>query len=299
MTVAALSLIAWYVATHWQDFAVIGRLSPLVIAAALVLSALVHACSAASVYLVVRTFGAPLAVWEAAMLAVLTRFWNILTPFRGGAFVRAVYLKKAHRLPYVHFMAGLSGMLVTAVFVSILCVWGGLLRLRTVTAGGQTRAIVTLSIALLALGLAMVFHPRLAERGSAIRRQLAKLVNGWDRICRNRRCILALLAVHLLHVATMAAIYGLLLSDMDHPVRWDLLVVVVGIGNISMVLQITPGNIGVYEGALAAVASLMGLGIPAILTAALTWRVLDAMLVLAVGVPTNHVVARRILPNEH
>lgn len=93
----------------------------------------------------------------------------------------------------------------------------------------------------------------------------------------------------------MASIYGLLLWDMDHPVRWDLLIVVVAIGNVSMVLQMTPGNVGVYEGILAGVASLMGLGVAAVLTAALTWRVLDAVFVLAVGAPTSHVITSRIL----
>lgn len=93
----------------------------------------------------------------------------------------------------------------------------------------------------------------------------------------------------------MASIYGLLLWDMDHPVRWDLLIVVVAIGNVSMVLQMTPGNVGVYEGILAGVASLMGLGVAAVLTAALTWRVLDAVSVLAVGAPTSHVITSRIL----
>jgi uncharacterized membrane protein YbhN (UPF0104 family) len=125
LTAVVLSLVAWYIAAHLREFGVIRRLSLPVLAGALGLSVLVHACSAAAAYLVVRAFGASLRAWEAAMLEVLTRFWNLLTPFRGGAFVRAVHLKKVHQLPYVHFMAGLSGMLVTAVFVNMLCAWGG------------------------------------------------------------------------------------------------------------------------------------------------------------------------------
>lgn len=45
-------------------------------------------------------------------LSVITTMGNYLTPFRGGAVARAVYLKKKHKFSYSYFLSTLSGIYI-------------------------------------------------------------------------------------------------------------------------------------------------------------------------------------------
>ena len=102
--------------------------------------------------------------------------------------------------------------------------------------------------------------------------------------------LLGLLAVGGLQVLTMAGIYSLLLAAMGKPAEWGVLIVIVALGNISTVVQITPGNVGVYEGMQAFLGSLMGLAVPDILAAGFAWRALDTALILIAGPISSYVL---------
>ena len=107
--------------------------------------------------------------------------------------------------------------------------------------------------------------------------------------------LLGLLAVSGLHVITMAGIYALLLGAMGKPAPWGLLIVIVALGNISTVVQITPGNVGVYDGMLAILGSLMGLAPADIGPAILAWRAVDTVLILVVGPVSSFILTGKAM----
>ncbi|MBL7133269.1 MAG: flippase-like domain-containing protein [Phycisphaerae bacterium] len=284
MLVVVLGLLAWYVARNAEDFRAVRDIPWSTLAAALGLDVMIYVYSAAAIVLTVHLFGPGVGSLEALLLALLTRFGNLLLPLRGGAVVRAVYLNRKHGLTYAHFLAGLSAMLLATMAVSLVCAIGGLGYVGWATGKTFPGAIVLLAAALVAIALTVVLHPRIGSgEAGGLRGHIQRLLDGYHLVSRHRPSLLGLLAVSGLHVITMAGLYALLLAAMGKPAPWGLLIVIVALGNISTVLQVTPGNVGVYEGMLAILGSLMGLAPADILAASLAWRVLDTALILVAG----------------
>jgi uncharacterized membrane protein YbhN (UPF0104 family) len=228
---------------------------------------------------------------EALLVALLTRFGNLLLPFRGGAIARAVYLNRTHGLTYSHFLAGLSAMLLATLAVSLLFALGGLAWVGAATGKTFAPVIWLLAAALVAVSLTVVLRPRIGpSEGPGLRGRLQRMLDGYHLVSRHRPSLLGLLAVSGLHVVTMAGIYSLLLAAMGKPAGWGILIVIVALGNISTVVQLTPGNVGVYEGVLAILGALMGLAVADILAASLAWRALDTALILVAGPVSSHVM---------
>jgi uncharacterized protein (TIRG00374 family) len=232
------------------------------------------------------------------MLSVLTRFLNVLTPLRGGAIARAVYLNRVHKLSYPKFLAGMAGMLLALPLVSVLVALAGLGYVYLATGQTATKLTLILAAAAVALVALAIVRPRFSERTSPgwtsrIWNALARVVNGWDVFCRDRRSLAGLLVVNLLYLLTTAAMYWLILVNMGKPINPGLLMVIVAMGNLSVIVSITPGNVGVYEGTMAIIGSLMGVGATDILAATLLWRVVDVLLILVAGPPCSAALTRR------
>lgn len=295
ITVALLALMAAYIWPHRGDYRVVLRISPWSVLAVLVLDAMVYVYGAATIHFSVRVFGVKLRVWEAWQVSMVSRFCNFLTPFRGGVLARAVYLNRMHGLSYEHFVGGMSGMLLATVTVSVLSAIAGMAWVHLATGQTMLKQIVILAVVLVAILSVLLIRPRMAEKGGALRRRLARLVNGWSDFAGDRGALVGLMAVNALQLLTMAAMLALLLADMGHAVSFGLLLLLVALGTVSTLFQITPGGVGIYEGTVTVVGAMMGLSPANLLAAALTWRVLDAILVLATGYPCSHALAARSL----
>ena len=65
-----------------------------------------------------KALGLKMKISESFGLSIITGFYNLITPFRGGMAVRAVYLKKKYNFAYVYFLATLSAVYILIFFVS-------------------------------------------------------------------------------------------------------------------------------------------------------------------------------------
>lgn len=297
-TAAALALTGGYVFVHRGQFAVLRNLTAGPILATVVLDALVYAYGAAVIVWAVRVFGVNVGAREGWLLSAFTRFCNLLMPLRGGVLARAVYLNRVHGLAYEHFLAGLSGMLLATMAVSVAWALGGLIVLHVATGHAVGGAVGVLAAALALILLLAILRPKMAEGGGGLRSRLARLLNGWSMLSGNWRVVGVLLLANVLYLMTMAGIFAVLLAGMGRPASWPMLMVIVALGNISSIFQITPGSIGVYEGTVMIVGSLMGIAATDILAATLAWRVLDTLLVVGTGLYASHALTRRGLAGE-
>jgi uncharacterized membrane protein YbhN (UPF0104 family) len=119
------------------------------------------------------------------------------------------------------------------------------------------------------------------------------LAEGWAKFKSHKSCLIILVVCYSTLIILQSCIYAIILNTGDVPVHWSYIVVLVALGNASLAFQITPGNAGVYEGLLAGISSLMGLDYQAVLAAGLTWRVIDAVFVFAVGGLASRQLTRR------
>ena len=281
----AVCLIAWYIFKHNGDFSDVWNLSGWTIVAVLGIDVFFYFASAAALFFVLLPFSIRPRATEAFELAMMTRFFNIIVPLRGGAVARALYLKKHHDLGAAKFMVGLSGMLLTSIYTSLLWVLAGLVYLAAAGIEQYTLPIVIVSSALLALTILAMFRPKIKNTKGKIRKLLGQLAEGWEQFIRHKSSLLGLIGVYCTIIITQTIMFAILLNTLapNSQISLGYLAVIVALGNISMAFQVTPGNMCVYEGLLTGISGMMGLDYKTILMVSLTWRMIDCMFVFVVG----------------
>ena len=85
-----------YITKNIADFKKILLVSPFYIMLLTLTFLVTIWLSARMMDLMLRGFGLKLKKWENIGLVNITNFYNTITPFRGGAAIRAIYLKKKY-----------------------------------------------------------------------------------------------------------------------------------------------------------------------------------------------------------
>jgi uncharacterized membrane protein YbhN (UPF0104 family) len=216
-------------------------------------------------------FGVELTPKEWFGLSVVTTMGNYITPFSGGMVARAAYLKHRHNFPYAQFATLLaSNYLVTFWVIGVV---GAL-------------ALLTFGMAVWSYWQLFVFFIAVAVSISASilfpvlrlpwKNRIAKAVNtslaGW-RLVKNDRALLAKLVAYtlsniLLNALCLWVAYDALGSHV--PFRSALLVGL--LTSFSLLIGITPGNLGIQEAVVSLSSGLLGIGAGQGLLAALLVR---------------------------
>src|SRR3989344_2048274 len=110
-----------YIVMHWGDFGNLRVVSPGYIIIMILLSFVFSLTYGIIIKYLLEACKINLSFSEWFGLSILTGFYNIIAPVTGGLVSRAAYLKKKHNFSITEFVAVLSGIYVTHLFV------GGLL----------------------------------------------------------------------------------------------------------------------------------------------------------------------------
>lgn len=102
----------WYVSSHPAEISAIRTLAPQRLLFLFGLSTVKLASMGLFTRIIVASLGVDLGFLEWFGLSAMSAMGNYLTPFRGGAAVRAVYLKSRHDLSYARFLSTLSMLYV-------------------------------------------------------------------------------------------------------------------------------------------------------------------------------------------
>ncbi|HEX2162507.1 MAG TPA: lysylphosphatidylglycerol synthase domain-containing protein, partial [Thermoanaerobaculia bacterium] len=238
-----------------------------------------------------RPLGARLGVREAFELSTWTTVANHLAPLVGGTGMRALYLKRVHRLPYSHFF-GLQA--ATYVLHFALAAAGGLAAIALLDLPEGTPA-GPLAAAFAVVGVGGLAAVALAGRLPRPR-SLAGLAGvagrvreGIERLGSVRRGRLLLwLALNLAASAgSIFASFALLAA----PLGAAGALLVAALVAFAVLLSVTPAAFGVTEGIVVLAAGLVGVPAPVALAAAAAKR-LVAVGVIALAA-AGHALARR------
>ncbi len=232
-------------------------------------------------YFVFHRLGARVSFWESASLTTLSIAANLFLPLRGGAGLRAVYLKRVHGLRYTRFAASLLIFYVLSVIVASL---GALIAASwmVIVEGRKEMLPVVIVAALCLVGAgATKYLPRFRQRGGWLGDKLADISDGWRAMSESFGFLARVLPVSALQTVSLllslwgaAAAIGVLLAPAE--------IVVVGtLGVLSTLISLTPGSLGIYEATVGLAASAVGMGGTEGVIAALVSRsVLMAILIV-------------------
>ncbi len=299
LLIAIILFAAFYLVNNLHDFNDLRIEQPILLFPLILITIISYYVIGIVTDSLLRPFGVKLKQSEAFALAIVTGFYNLITPFRGGMGVRAVYLKKKHDFAYVNFLATLS-----AVYVLIFFVGSALGLLSTYILYKQTQVfspILALVFAAIFLGMAgiMIFSPQFKEPENKWIRRFIKVINGWNLIKKNKRVIAVTVIITLIQLILGAFMLWLQFRVFGVEVGiWSCLFLS-AVGNISLLIAVTPGNLGVQEAITVFSAATIGITPAESLSAALLGRAVSLVVLFILGPIFSYILLKRNSSNPN
>lgn len=197
--------------------------------------------------LTLQAFDVTISVGEVFLLAAGTTAANYLLPIRGGAGIRAVYLKARHRFPLTDFASALSALYLLALLVNGVL---GLASVALLRGAGRPfdpwLGALFAGVALLA-GALVLFMPALPERGPRPVVLLARILSGWSRLRAQRGLLASLVAVVLASAALTMVQTRVAFAAFDVALPLADVLFFSAAKGIAVLATLTPGALGIVE----------------------------------------------------
>jgi uncharacterized membrane protein YbhN (UPF0104 family) len=204
-----------------------------------------------------RALGASLTLNESIGLAAVNTLANQL-PFAGGLIAKGVYLKQRHQLAYTHFLS--ATMALYACFVAVNgAVALAVLALWAVTADVQVSPVLLLGFSGMTLSVASLWLPVTAlSLPGRIGRRLTQLGEGWRVLSQNLVLVGIMAALQVLTILLFAGRYWIAFHALSQNVTYAQCVLFSSATILTRLVSILPGGLGLREGIVAGVASVLG-----------------------------------------
>ncbi len=245
-----IGLIAIYVKQHLPEFTKIFQLSPfplMVLVFMIFLNLVLLGCFTK---VLLDSFEVKLTFREWFGLSVVSTMGNYLMPFRGGAGIRAVYLKKRHNFTYATFLSTMAALYLITFFVNsligLICM--GLIYLHY---GIFNLPLFSFfSVAFFVLSLIIIFSPQIPNFGNRCLNTISNFVNSWYRIKSNQKLAFKLLVIILL--ISMVKLYSIYFAFQAFSIDISMLksLLISTLLSFSTLINLTPGALGITEGVI-------------------------------------------------
>lgn len=219
---------------------------------------------------------------ESFQLSIITSFYNVITPFRGGMVARAAYLKRKHNFSYTNFISTLGGTYVL-MFLS-----AGILGLFSFlfVAFHLVLFLIFLFITLGMLFLIGGFPLIMKFKKYFKNRYLMKIfqvLEGWKIIKQDKVIVTKLLFLTIAQIITVALmqLFQFKVFGVDLSIGQALILACLNV--VAIVIQITPAGLGVNEAITVFTASTFGITPAVSLSASILGRIVSFAVLIILG----------------
>lgn len=273
----------WYLSGHIDEFRRTLSWSPGTLAALSLLVLVHYALLGLFNQIILQTFGLNLVFREWYGLGIVTTLGNYLIPPRGGAAIRAGYLKKRHDFPLTHFMSTFVAFYVFNLIPAGLAGLAALVFIPDVSAeAGYTLFFFFLAVTVGSLTIA-VAPVRSVWFDRSWFRPVAEMVEGWQAIKSEKRLAGRLLIVVLANGLVQGLMIYICFQGLGLNLGAAGAVLVTALLSLSSLISITPGSLGIQEAVLVFSTQALGLQPAHSLAAAVTIRVVILFWTLTLG----------------
>jgi len=206
---------------------------------------------------------------ESLLITILSAIGNYFTPFRGGAGIRAIYLKRKHAFSYSKFLSTLAGNYIIVFLINSLI---ALLSLSILLGSGKhvgIEAILLFAGIFMSLTIIILFP---ISTKFLPWKKIALVVNGWNELIKNKPLIIKLIALTLLNAFLGIFLYYIELYAIGVKTNLFYATIFSSISAISLLLSLTPGSLGIRESLLVLFQSSIALETSEILAASVVDR---------------------------
>jgi uncharacterized protein (TIRG00374 family) len=289
---ALLGLAVWYVGRNWASFAELKFVNAWLIVLLVVFFAVNLFFTSMINLELLKPLGVRIRQGESFGLSVVTGFYNLITPFRGGMAARAVYLKKKYDFAYVHFLATLSAVYVLVFMVSaslgLISTWW------IYHATGMFSLVIFLIFLVVFVGVMGIafFSPKFPGARNRWVNRFVKVINGWHLIKRNKRVIVVTLVVTLIQTLLSALTTMLSFRVFGWNVGFVECIFLSAISGIGLLIAITPGSLGISEAIMVFSAMTIGIDATQSLAVAILARLVSVVVLFVLGPIYSYVLLR-------
>lgn len=303
LTILAVSLL-WlviYLAGHITEFKIIFHISPNMVVLLSILVVLGSVLLGLFTKVLMQHFQIPLRFKEWFGLSMVTAFWNYLMPFRGGAGVRAIYLKKAHNFAITSFLGTMAALYFIHFLVNSIV---GLICVLLIYAQYHYMNVPIASFFLIVFVGVMFFigfSPQLPQFRNPVLKKISEVTNGWYQIRRSAKLIIKLIVVTILNAAVglFTVYFAFKAYGIDLSLPKSLLVST--LFAFSTLVNLTPGSLGIAEAIMVFSAQIFNITPAQSLVAAGLIRLTNLCVVFILGPIFNYVLSLnvRIIKSNH
>jgi len=255
MNLLALLAIIYYFFNNSGDFEHLGDIGILVLFATLVIQMGSLFVTGLFIRLSVLPLGINVPLKDGFSAAILSALGNFFMPAGSGTSLRAVYLKKLHNLDYSSFMSTLYGNYIIVFFVNALA--GGV---ALVFLGGYSKHFRYWVIASVLLGFFVgslffmskkinryiVMVSKLKFMPQKISKYTVVMIEGWRTIVASKELGPTILLAAVNTLLQVMVLYLVSLS-VAPDVNLSGVVLLSSLSAFSIIINITPGSIGIRE----------------------------------------------------
>ena len=281
LTLLILIVFIWYFVLHIEDFKILLSVNP----STLVLIAIGHSTAlfvnGLFLKIILKIFDKKMTIAESFHASLITATGNLFLPAGGGSGIQAVFLKKSHGLSYKNFLSALSGnYIIVFLLISLIGIIALLFIDTPLTFEYAAIFIAFCSVFILTLWLTIFGLPNWmlkykSNGGSFVGKIFTNIVNvmkGWNLITKNRKVILTLTLLTAINFMALLLIsYFSLLGAGAHVSFWGLVLYAV-LGSMSLLVNLTPGALGIKEAIYIFSSTVIGVTTPQIVGAAILDR---------------------------
>ncbi|MFW5704384.1 MAG: lysylphosphatidylglycerol synthase transmembrane domain-containing protein [Nanoarchaeota archaeon] len=216
-------------------------------------------------------------------LSAISLFYNLILPFRGGAVVRAVYLKKKFSFNYSKFLSTMYGTYLASFFTTGFVGTMFLIFIKIT----ENYFNVFLFLFFLCFTAIMAFFMFVNHKYYSGVFKWIKPVNkvllGWEEIQKDRFSILIVIVFSTINLFLFGLIFSLEFLMLSEYISYYKLVFLACISNLSLFLSITPGSLGVKEVLTSFVGVVLLLPEIKVVSVLILDRIFTSLIVIVVG----------------
>ena len=243
--------------------------------------------------ILLNPFGADLTLKESFMISIVTGFYNLITPFRGGMVARGVYLKKKHNFSYTNFFATLAASYIIIFLISSFI---GLISVYLIfIIYGVFNLIIFFIFTLMFFGMLIIvlIAPELSERKNKLINKLTKIINGWHLVKTKKKVVLWVGFISAIQILLGAFMLYLQFKVFGFEISYLKSLFLSCIGNLGILIAITPANLGISEAITVFSALTLRITPAESLSAALLGRVVSFVVLFILGPIFSYFLLRK------
>ena len=227
-------------------------------------------------------------------LAAVTALGNYLTPLSGGLVARAAYLKRRHNFPYAHFLAMLAANYMIAFAVIGVT---GIVTLLTLTG---TESVSWPALLFFLATLSMILLVLLVPSTSIGSRHRWLLfahhaMEGLHAIRKDGALLGKLIATTFFNITVGALLLFVAFGSTGFPIPFSVALLIFLLTSYTVLINITPGNLGVQEVVTSLAAAILGAGAEAGLLASLVVRTVAILASFTIGPIFSYLLSKELM----